>query len=126
MLYHTAICVHDVARTAAFYDKVLAVLGYRRVWDLMPEAVGWGEDRGVFWAQTPKSQGSPDISRQCHFAFGAKDEATVRAFYDAALAAGGKPDTPPAAHPEFSAGYFGGRVWDIDGNKIEILVHPRP
>lgn len=33
MLHHLSFAVTDLARSAAFYDAVLATLGYRRIWD---------------------------------------------------------------------------------------------
>jgi catechol 2,3-dioxygenase-like lactoylglutathione lyase family enzyme len=125
MLYHTAICVHDVERAARFYDAVLAVLGCGRIWDLLPEAVAYGETRGEIWIQSPRHQNAPDVSRGCHYAFAAKDEDTVRAFYAAALAAGATAESAPAAHPEYSPDYYGAIFNDPDGNKVEVVVYPR-
>ena len=53
MIDHTGIGVADVARSAAFYDATLSVLGLRRVMQL-PEndgadGVGYGVDYPVFW-----------------------------------------------------------------------------
>lgn len=47
MLHHISFGVSDIARAAAFYDAVLAPLGFRRVWeDIRPgeddQAVGYG------------------------------------------------------------------------------------
>lgn len=124
MLYHTAICVADVARAARFYDHVLPVLGGRRIWDLGPEAVAYGASRGEFWIQTPAHQRSAGPSQGCHYAFAAKDQATVQAFYQAALAAGGTSEAEPACRPEYGPDYYGATVLDLDGHKVEVLVHP--
>jgi catechol 2,3-dioxygenase-like lactoylglutathione lyase family enzyme len=53
MIDHTGIGVADVARSAAFYDATLSLLGLRRVMQL-PEndgadGVGYGVDYPVFW-----------------------------------------------------------------------------
>ena len=53
MIDHTGIGVADVARSAAFYDATLSVLGLRRVMQL-PEndgadGVGYGVDYPVYW-----------------------------------------------------------------------------
>jgi catechol 2,3-dioxygenase-like lactoylglutathione lyase family enzyme len=125
MLYHTAICVDDVARAASFYDAVLGALGWGRILDLSPGAVAYGQDHGEFWIQTPANQGSDGPSAGCHFAFAAKDRAAVQAFFNAALKAGGAVVAPPAAHPEYHPHYYGAVVTDLDGNKAEVLVYPR-
>ncbi len=125
MLYHTCICVRDVERSARFYDPVMAVLGYRRFHDLTPHAIAYGLDRGEFWLQTPENQHSPDISRGCHYAFTAKDRATVDAFHAAATAAGGITDLKPGHYPQYHPDYYGAVISDLDTNKVEVLVYPR-
>ena len=52
MLHHLSFGVADIARACAFYDAVLAPLGYVRVWqDLRPgeagQAVGYGVPGGA-------------------------------------------------------------------------------
>ncbi len=125
MLYHTCICVLDVERSAGFYDPVMAVLGYRRFHDLTPNAIAYGQDRGEFWIQTPEAQGTDDVSRHCHYAFTAKDRATVDAFHEAAVAAGGVSHMAPSHHPEYHPQYYGAVITDLDSNKVEVLVYPR-
>ena len=45
MLHHLSLAVADLPRAAAFYDAVLATLGYDRVWEY-PEAIGYGSSGG--------------------------------------------------------------------------------
>ena len=55
-----------------------------------------------------------------HIAFQARDPQMVDAFYEAALAHGGKDNGPPgerAYHP----GYYAAYVLDPDGNNIEAV-----
>jgi predicted lactoylglutathione lyase len=57
-----------------------------------------------------------------YLALQAKDQDTVRSFYEAASAAGGKKKSPPEkgeAHPF----YFSATVLDPDGNEIEAVCH---
>ena len=56
-----------------------------------------------------------------HIAFAAKDRAAVRAFYAAALPAGGKDNGEPGLC--YHANYYGGFVKDPDGNNIEAVCH---
>jgi catechol 2,3-dioxygenase-like lactoylglutathione lyase family enzyme len=123
MLYHTAICVSDVERAARFYDPVLGTLGYRRFYDFSPAAVAFGKHRGEFWIQSPAHQRADEPSRGAHFAFAAPDRASVERFYAAALAAGGRGTSPPAAHPEYHAHYYGAVMADLDGHQVEVLVY---
>ena len=122
MLYHTAICVQDVARAVGFYDRLLDTLGMHRVLDLMPAAVGYGRDRAEFWIQSPDQQPFLTISRGAHFCFGAPTEERVRAFHHAALVAGGRSVMAPGRYPEFGPNYMGAVVEDLDGHKVEVCL----
>jgi len=58
-----------------------------------------------------------------HFAFMAKDRAAVKAFHQAALAAGAKDNGEPGLRPEYHEGYYGAFVLDPDGHNIEAVCH---
>ena len=57
-----------------------------------------------------------------HLAFQAADQETVRRFYQAALAAGGRDNGKPGERP-YHAGYYAAYVLDPDGNNIEAVFH---
>ena len=57
-----------------------------------------------------------------HLAFPARDDATVRAFHEAALAAGYR-TTARRAAPVYHPGYYGAFVLDPDGNNVEVVNH---
>src|SRR3990170_4866823 len=90
MLDHIGFPVSDFARSKAFYERALAPLGYRVVMEVPLSEddgdgyAGFGAERPQFWIGT----GKPLLSR-LHIAFVAKTRADVRAFHEAALAAGG-------------------------------------
>jgi catechol 2,3-dioxygenase-like lactoylglutathione lyase family enzyme len=63
-----------------------------------------------------------------HIAFAAKDRAAVRAFYDAALPAGGQDNGgqdngKPGLRPDYGSNYYRGFVKDPDDNNIEAVCH---
>ena len=58
-----------------------------------------------------------------HVAFKCDDRATVDAFYEAALAAGGADNGPPGLRPHYHEHYYGAFVLDADGNNIEAVCH---
>jgi len=64
-------------------------------------------------------------TRNAHLALGVGDEATVRAFHRAGLAAGGRDNGAPGERPEYHAGYYGAYVLDPDGNNVEAVWHNR-
>jgi len=104
---------------AAFYDKVLGVLGHRRVMDF-GVAIGYGTDQPDFWISTFDGIGP---NREVHIAFSAPDAATVRAFHAAALELGAESLHEPRLWPEYHEHYYGAFVRDPDGNNVEAVCH---
>src|SRR4051794_22691424 len=51
MIDHLGINCTDLPRAAAFYDRVLGVLGHRRIMDV-EVAIGYGTDAPDFWIST--------------------------------------------------------------------------
>ena len=60
-----------------------------------------------------------------HAAFAADRRDQVDAFYDAAIAAGGRDNGAPGLRPEYSDDYYGAFVLDPDGHNIEAVYHGR-
>jgi catechol 2,3-dioxygenase-like lactoylglutathione lyase family enzyme len=130
MLHHVSVGVRDVARAAKFYDPVLKALGYKRVMDYSPGAIAYGEskDRPEFWVGLPHDQKLPNGGNGTHVAFAAKNRAAVHKFHEAALKAGGSNNGEPGPRPDYGPAYYGGFIYDLDGNKIEavFIAPPRP
>jgi catechol 2,3-dioxygenase-like lactoylglutathione lyase family enzyme len=116
---HLSLQVRDVAASAAFYDAVLAPLGGRRHLDF-GEVIGYGTDRPDFWIGPVTTEGE---AHEVHVAFIASDRATVKAFHDAAVAAGAEVLHAPKVWPEYHPTYYGAFVRDPDGNNVEAVCH---
>jgi predicted lactoylglutathione lyase len=56
-----------------------------------------------------------------HIAFQVKQRALVDAFFQAAIAAGGKDNGKPGLRPQYNPNYYGGFVLDPDGYNIEAV-----
>ena len=125
MLHHLSVGVRDVARAAAFYDPVLKALGYKRVMDFSPGAIGYGEHPGrpQFWIGLPHDRGLPSAGNGAHVGFVAKTKRAVNAFHAAALKHGGSNNGEPGPRPDYGPEYYGAFVYDLDGNKIEATLH---
>ena len=120
MIDHLSIQCADTAASAAFYDAALAPLGGARVMDFGP-VIGYGvSGRPMFWLG-PLTTGEPN--REIHIAFEAADRAAVRAFFEAAKAAGAEVLHEPRVFPEYHANYYGAFVRDPDGNNVEAVCH---
>lgn len=118
LIDHIQLVVRDLPASRKFYSAVFEALG-------IPLG-GEGED--YFWADelfvssrdSEAAQGV--LTGRHHLAFQARDRKMVKAFYFAALAAGGRDNGRPgerAYHP----GYYGAFVLDPDGNNIEAVHH---
>jgi catechol 2,3-dioxygenase-like lactoylglutathione lyase family enzyme len=119
MIDHFGINCADMEASGAFYDKVLGVLGHRRLMDF-GVAIGYGTEIPAFWISTFDGMGP---NREVHIAFQAPDEDTVRAFHAAAIELGGESLHEPRLWPEYHPSYFGGFVRDPDGNNVEAVCH---
>ncbi len=119
IISHVSVGVNDVARAAAFYDKVLATLGSKRIMEHEGFAIAYGKIFPEFWIQNPFDGGKAAPGNGVHVAFAAASQDQVMAFYDAALEAGGTSDGAPGPRPEYGEPYHGCFVRDPDGNKIE-------
>jgi catechol 2,3-dioxygenase-like lactoylglutathione lyase family enzyme len=120
MLDHLSIQCDDPEAAKAFYDAVLAPLGGGRVMEF-GDVIGYGvPGRPDFWIG-PNTTGGPN--RENHIAFAAADRATVRAFFDAAVAAGAEVLHEPRVWPEYHPNYYGAFVRDPDGNNVEAVCH---
>jgi len=120
MLDHVSLQCSDVARSAAFYDAVLATLGGSRVMDF-GDAIGFSvPPMPDFWIG---AQTTGEGFRESHVAFSAPDRAAVDAFYEAATAAGAEVLHEPRVWPEYHENYYGVFVRDPDGNNVEAVCH---
>jgi catechol 2,3-dioxygenase-like lactoylglutathione lyase family enzyme len=119
MIDHLGISVSDLARSKAFYERALAPLGYTALMSY-PEAIGFGANgKPDFWIAPAGANGPNHV----HVAFVTKSRAVVQAFYQAALAAGGKDNGPPGIRAHYHPDYFGAFVHDPDGNNVEVVCH---
>ena len=118
-LDHVGLDVSDYEASKAFYESALAPLGMRLIMEPVPEVGGFGDDFPFFWI-AQRGRG-PDSG--VHVAFGAEDQATVDAFHEAALAAGGTDNGAPGIREIYNPNYYGAFVLDPDGNNIEAVWH---
>jgi catechol 2,3-dioxygenase-like lactoylglutathione lyase family enzyme len=116
ILDHLGLQVRDFSRSRAFYQAALAPLGIVIV-EQSDSYAGFNvpSGRGGFWIAVGDPPGP------VHVAFAAKDHGQVRAFYEAALAAGGHDNGPPGLRPQYHPDYYGAFIRDPDGHNIEAV-----
>ena len=120
MFDHVGLNVRDYVASRAFYERALAPLGYSVLMAFDEwKAAGFGTDeKPEFWI----SQREP-FGTGSHVAFACDDRATVDAFHDAALAAGGSDNGAPGLREQYHAAYYGAFIIDLDGNNVEAVCH---
>jgi catechol 2,3-dioxygenase-like lactoylglutathione lyase family enzyme len=125
MLHHVSVGVRDVERAGKFYDPVLRALGYKRVVEYLPYAIGYGEsgDRPVFWIGLPHDQNAATVGNGAHVWFSAGTKQRVNKFHTEALKAGGSNNGEPGPRPDYGPSYYGAFIYDLDGNKIEAVLN---
>jgi catechol 2,3-dioxygenase-like lactoylglutathione lyase family enzyme len=127
ILDHVTLVVSDYAASKAFYEKALAPLGIHVIMEF-GQACGFGRDKKPdFWIGTgPSSFQKPEQLQPItptHIAFTARSRAEVHAFYDAAIAAGGRDFGKPGIRAHYHPKYYGAFVLDPDGHDIEAVTH---
>lgn len=123
---HLNVGVPDLARSAAFYEPVLAAIGITTLLRVPADSSadqramhGFGVGaKPFFWLVA-----SERVGTDVHLAFTVDTRATVHDFHEAALAAGAQELHAPAVHPEYHDDYYGGFVVDPNGINLEAVCH---
>lgn len=118
LIDHIGLVVGDLPASKAFYTAVFNALKI---------PIGGSDDKN-FWADELfiSAPGSAEVqgalTGRVHLAFQAEDQAMVNAFYEAAMAHGGRDNGPPGERAAYHAGYYAAFVLDPDGNNIEAVT----
>ena len=124
MIDHIGFPVSDYERAKTFYAKALAPLGYSIVMEVTQQtghdsAAGFGVNgKPDFWIG-----GEGGLKKPLHVAILARDRAAVDAFYEAAMAGGGRDNGAPGIRAHYHPNYYGAFVLDPDGHNIEAVCH---
>ncbi|RZU02470.1 VOC family protein [Rivibacter subsaxonicus] len=131
MLSYVCIGTNDMARSVAFYDAVLAPLGFRRGTAPGEEErtgwAGWGtsEAKGAaelaLWLCRPFNGLSATAGNGTMVALKAQSWAAVQAFHAAALENGGSSEGEPGLRPQYDDDFYSAYVRDLDGNKLAAV-----
>lgn len=127
MLVYVTVGSRDLAKSQAFYDPVLAVLGYVRLVSV-PDEIGYGPPDPApgtrkcrFYALLPFNKEPATFGNGVTVALDAPSRAAVDAFHAAGLAAGGTNEGAPGLRLAFHPNFYSAYVRDPDGNKISAM-----
>ena len=124
MIDHVSVPVRDLAAAGAFYERLLAPLGYARL-VTRTGSIGFGKKYPELWLNARSDMAMAAPNPGGHIALRAASEAAVRAFHAAALAEGGTCAGAPGPRQAAMTTYFGAFILDPDGNKLEALSFPK-
>ncbi|WP_408099265.1 VOC family protein [Peredibacter sp. HCB2-198] len=120
---HISIGTNNFEKAIAFYDKVLATIGAKRVHDLSQYgAIAYGKQFPEFWVGKPHDGKEAKVGNGTHFAFFATSKEQVHEFYKVALEMGATDDGAPGPRPHYGQQYYGCFLRDLDGHKIEAMA----
>jgi catechol 2,3-dioxygenase-like lactoylglutathione lyase family enzyme len=118
MIDHVGLLVSDYQQSRAFFSRALSPFGYSILMEHEDWGGGFGRDgKPDFWIRKGQA------GTQVHVAFASGDRATVDAFHEAAIAAGGTDNGPPGLRTHYHPSYYAAFVLDPDGNNIEAVCH---
>jgi class 3 adenylate cyclase/catechol 2,3-dioxygenase-like lactoylglutathione lyase family enzyme len=112
LMDHVHLRVRDLDASRRFYSAVLTALGH----ELTSEGNGYFSADEIFVSD----DGEP--TARLHIAFQARDRNAVEAFYEAALAAGGRDNGGPGERG-YHRGYYAAYALDPDDNNVEAVYH---
>jgi catechol 2,3-dioxygenase-like lactoylglutathione lyase family enzyme len=113
LIDHIHLRARDLDASKRFYRAALEALG---------KANGIRESDAYFSADELWIDRAEERASTVHLAFQANDRSAVAAFYEAALAAGGRDNGAPGER-KYHPGYYAAYVLDPDGNNVEAVHH---
>lgn len=137
---HIQITVRDLDAAAAFYDRLMPLLGFdpkRRGSAAIEErefrVVEWSHPRLCFAITSPRSAFANEAVHRRrpgalhHLAFKADSREEVDRLHAALVAIGAAIVSPPREYPEYTpAGYYALFFKDPEGMKYEIVTYESP
>ena len=127
MISHVNVGTNDIVAAQAFYDPLMARLGWRlRFFDAARFWAGWEPAAGgrpLFLLCRPFDGGPAVPGNGAMVALLARDRASVDDIHRMALAGGGTDEGAPGLRPHYHPNYYGAYFRDRDGNKICVCCH---
>ena len=119
MIDHIGVLVSNYGASKRFYERALEPLGYSLVMEVSAAAGFGAGGNPSFWI----AESGENAPTATHIAFASPDRATVNAFFETAVAAGGRDNGAPGLRPHYHPHYYGAFVLDPDGHNIEAVCH---
>ena len=125
MIGYVTLGTNNLARAAAFYDELLALLGAKRFME-EEKFIAWASSQeGAGLGITYPFDGKPaTVGNGTMVALVVDSNAKVDALHAKALALGGKDEGAPG--PRGDSGFYAAYFRDLDGNKLAAFCIGNP
>ena len=125
VISHITLGTNDKARSARFYDNVLAAIGFARLAKPPEKPLAYEKGGGMptVYIYEPVDGRPATWGNGTHIAFLAETRAQVVAFHQAALDNGGMCEGKPGLRPHYGDDYYAAYVRDPDGNKLQAVCY---
>ena len=123
---HLDVTVNDLARSTAYYDKVMPALGFKRLPDNDRNNIRWANAHLSFAIRPAAQRTEFDRYRVGfhHLAFKAKSRAAIDEFHRFLMRENLPVLDAPAVYPQYGASYYAVFFADPDGMKLELVHFP--
>ena len=120
MIGYVTLGTNNLARAAAFYDELLAVLGAKRFMEDPGHFIAWAvaPDKPAISVTLPYDGKAATVGNGVMVALTVTSKDLVHKVYDKAIALGAQDEGP--AGPRFD-GFYAGYFRDLDGNKLNVF-----
>ncbi len=121
LIDHLSLGVPDVANAVAFYDGLMASLGYENL-ATTPQFAAYGKEAVQFLVMSPENGDTPTAGNGTHICFAAKSTEDVDRFHSYAVNNGGTCAGSPGPREAYPIpDVYAAFVRDPFGNKLEAI-----
>ncbi len=119
MIGYVTLGTNDLKRAAAYYDRLLAELGAKRIMDFDTFIVwGTGMDKASLAITEPYNKMPATVGNGVMVAIDVRKPGRVDVMYRKAIELGGSDEGPPGPR---GGGFYAGYFRDLDGNKLNFF-----
>lgn len=123
MIDHITIQVKDLETSKAFYEKILAVIGYKQnLTNDKKTFYGFGPGENPVFEIVQSAPNHP-AHEKIHIAFKAQNKEQIQEFHKIALELGAKDNGKPGPRKEYTPTYYAAFIIDPDENNVEMCLY---